>query len=118
MVKAIEGDDAALRRNAIGMMALIKGKKTTDTFVKLSKSLPPDGQELIVRSLAERGDISAVHAVIDMTASEHANVRQAALEALGDIGTSQSIKYLAKAANSGSREGQTARASLIRMRGP
>jgi HEAT repeat protein len=118
LVEAIKGDDPALRRNAIGMMALIKGKKTTDAFVKLSKSLPPDGQELIVRSLAERGDVSAVPAVIDMTASEHENVRQAALEALGDIGTPQSIKYLARAAASGSREERIARASLVRMRGP
>lgn len=118
LVDAIKGDDPALRRNAIGMMALIKGEKTTDIFVKLSKSLPADGQELIARSLAERGDVSAVPAVIDMTASEHENVRQAALEALGDIGTPQSIKYLAKAAAIGSREGRIAKASLVRMRGP
>ena len=118
LVDAIKGDDPALRRNAIGMMALIKGKKTTDTFVKLSKSLPADGQELIARSLAERGDVSAVPAVIDMAASEHENVRLAALETLGDIGTPESIKYLAKAAASGSREERIARASLVRMRGP
>ena len=110
--------DAALRRNAIGMMALIKGKKTTDTFVKLSKSLPADGQELIVRSLAARGDASASSAIIDMTSSEHENVRLASLEALGGIGTPQAVGSLAKAeATAGDRERQIARASLVRIKG-
>lgn len=118
LVEAIKGDDPALRRNAIGMMALIKGKKTTDTFVKLSRSLPADGQELIIRSLAERGDVSAAPAIIEMTGNEHENVRLAALEALGDIGTAQAIKYLAKTATTaGESERQVARASLIRITG-
>jgi HEAT repeat protein len=118
LVEAIKGDDADLRRNAIGMMALIKGKKTTDIFVKLSKSLPADGQEQIVRSLAVRGDVSAVPAIIEMTGNEHENIRLAALEALGDIGTAQAVKYLAKsAATAGDREKRIARASLVRMKG-
>ncbi len=118
LVEAIKGNDADLRRNAIGMMALIKGKKTTDTFVKLSKSLPADGQELIVRSLAARGDASASSAIIDMTASEHENVRLASLEALGGIGTPQAVGALAKAAaTAGDREKQIARASLVRIKG-
>lgn len=118
LVEAIKGNDADLRRNAIGMMALIKGKKTTDTFVKLSKSLPADGQEQVVRSLASRGDVSAVSAIIEMTNSEHENVRLAALEALGDIGTAQAIEYLAKsAATAADREKRIARASLVRMKG-
>ncbi|MHC4283531.1 MAG: HEAT repeat domain-containing protein [Planctomycetota bacterium] len=116
--EAIKGNDADLRRNAIGMMALIKGKKTTDIFVKLSRSLPADGQEQIVRSLAERGDVSAVPAIIEMTSNEHENVRLAALEALGDIGTAQAIKYLAKsAATAVDREKRIARSSLVRMKG-
>jgi HEAT repeat protein len=118
LAEAIKGDDADLRRNAIGMMALIKGKKTTDIFVKLSKSLSADGHEQIVRSLAARGDVSAVPAIIEMTGNEHENVRLAALEALGDIGNSQAIKYLAKAAaTAGDRERRIARASLMRMQG-
>lgn len=118
LVEAIKGDDAHLRRNAIGMMALIKGKKTTDIFVKLSRSLPADGQEQVVRSLALRGDVSAVPAIIEMTGNEHENVRLAALEALGDIGTAQAIKYLAKsAATAADRERRIARSSLVRMKG-
>jgi HEAT repeat protein len=118
LVEAIKGNDADLRRNAIGMMALIKGKKTTDIFVKLSKSLPADGQEQVVRSLSSRGDVSAVSAIIEMTSSEYENVRLAALEALGDIGNAQAIKYLAKsAAKASDREKRIARSSLVRMGG-
>ncbi|MBN2131060.1 MAG: HEAT repeat domain-containing protein, partial [Sedimentisphaerales bacterium] len=119
LVEAIRGDDPALRKNAIAMMALIKGKKTTDTFVRLSQTLSADGQELIVRALAERGDVSAVPAVIETTTSEHESVRLAALEALGDIGTPQAIRHLARAAaRAANQEKQIARASLVRMRGP
>ncbi|MBN2138589.1 MAG: HEAT repeat domain-containing protein [Sedimentisphaerales bacterium] len=118
LVEAIKGDDPALRRNAIAMMALMKGKETTDTFVSLSKSLPADGQELIVRSLAERGDVSAVPAIIEMTGNENENVRLAALEALGGLGTPQAVRHLAEAAATGSeQEKQVARASLLRITG-
>ncbi|HLB74151.1 MAG TPA: HEAT repeat domain-containing protein [Sedimentisphaerales bacterium] len=118
LVEAIKGDDADLRRNAIGMMALIKGEKTTQTFVELSKSLPADGQELIVRSLAERADASAAPAIIEMAGNENENVRLAALEALGGMGTPQAVEPLAKAAaTAGETERQVARASLVRIKG-
>jgi len=118
LVEAIKGDDPDIRRNAIAMMALIKDEKTTDTFVELCKVVPADGQELIVRSLAARGDVSAAPLIIEMTGSTQENVRLAALEALGDIGTPQAIPCLAKAAASATeREKQFARSSLARMRG-
>jgi len=118
LIEAVKGDDADLRRNAIGMMALIKGEKTTQTFIELAKSLPADGQELIVRSLAERADASAAPAIIEMTGNENENVRLAALEALGGMGTPQAVEPLAKAAaTAGETERQVARASLVRIRG-
>jgi HEAT repeat protein len=118
LVQSMKGDDADLRRNAIGMLGLIKGKKTTDTFVELAESLPADGQELIVRSLADRNDSSAVPAIIGMTGNENENVRIAALEALGGMGTPQAVEHLAEAAGAGAeRERQVARASLIRIKG-
>ena len=118
LVEAIKGDNANLRKHAIAMMSLIEGKGTTDTLVSLSRVVPADAQEMIVRSLAARNDASVEPAIFGMTDSEHENVRLAALEALGDMGSSQAIPRLARAAASASgREAQTARASLARLRG-
>lgn len=119
LIDAIKGQDPDIRRNAIAMMALIKGEETTTTFVKLTGVVPPDGQELIIRSLAARGDVAAAPAIIELTGSTRERVRLAALEALGDIGTPQAIPSLAQAAASASdRERQYARSSLARMSGP
>jgi HEAT repeat protein len=113
LVEAIKGEDAHVRSSAIVMLAQIRGKTITDTFVDLLKAIPADGQELIIRSLATRADISATPTIIAMTRSEHEPVRNAALEALGDIGTPQAIGCLALNAASA----QAARTSLVRIRG-
>lgn len=120
--KAIRGNDPALRQNAVGLLSLMKGKKTTERLVGLLKSLPPDGQELVIRALAERGDVTATRAVIQATGSQQELARLAAYEALGTMGSTDplaSIACLAKAAGStNEREKQVARTSLARMKGP
>lgn len=118
LVEAIKGDDADLRRNAIAMMALAGDRKTTETFVALSKEVAPDGQELIIRSLAARGDDSVAPALVEFAGSAHEPVRLAALEALGDVGTAQTLASLAQvAASSSPAERRVARSSLARIRG-
>ncbi len=122
LVKAIQGNDPTLRQNAVGLLSLMKGKKTTERLVGLLKSLPPDGQELVIRALAERGDVTATRAVIQATGSQQELVRLAAYEALGTMGSmdpTASIACLAKAAGTtNEREKQIARTSLARMNGP
>ena len=119
LLEAIKGGDSALCRSAIRLLTLMKGERRTDLFLGLLQSSGPDGQELIIRALAERGDLAATPAVIQATRSEHEMVRLAAYEALGDIGNEDAIACLAKAAGTaGEREKQIARASLARMKGP
>ena len=119
LVEAIKGNDPALRQSAIGLLSLMKGKKATNLLVGLLKSLPPDGQELVIRALAERGDATLTPALIQVTGSEHGIVRLAAYEALGEIGNEGAIACLAKAAGTASeQESKIARASLVRMKGP
>jgi HEAT repeat protein len=118
LVEAIKGDDPAIRGNAVAMMALIEGGKTTEALMKLCGVAAPDAQELIVRSLAARGDTAAAPAAISLLASEHEAVRVAAIEALGEIGTREAIPILAKVAASGTPgEKRYARFSLAGMRG-
>ncbi len=118
LLEAIKGEDPDIRRNAVMMMASIKGSETTAAFIDLVESAPVDAQELIVRSFAARGDVSAVPVILELTMSNDRNVRQASFEALGDIGGPEAIPSLAKAAASArGPEREIARSSLVRMRG-
>lgn len=118
LLGAINGSDPAFQKNAIAMMAELKGKMITDTLIKLSETLPPDGQELVLGTFEARGDSVATPAIIKAASSQDENVRIAALLALGGVGTEKGISTLAKAASSGSRhEREVATASLTRMKG-
>ena len=118
LVDAINSSDPGLQKNAIAMMAELKGSKITDTFIGLSKSLPPECQELVILAFNSRGDSVATPEIIKAAASEHENVRMAALIALGAVGTEHGIATLAKAASTGSRhEMDVAKVSLTRMKG-
>lgn len=118
LLDAINGSDSALQKNAIAMMADLKGQTVTDTLIKLSETLPPDGQELVLGTFEARGDSIATPAIIKAAASKNENVRIAALLALGGVGTEKGISILAKAASSGNRhEREVATASLTRMKG-
>ena len=118
LAEAIRGNDADLRRNAVALMAGLEGPDITASLIGLAKTLPPEGQELIIRALASRRDTSAAPEVIQWTSSDDESVRLAAVEALGDIGTPQSIRPLAEAAASDrGRIRQVARESLVRLNG-
>ncbi len=118
LVEAIKGQEPTIRKYAIMMMAQVEGENTTRQLVELIEAAPSDGQELIVRSLAARKDVSAEPAVIELVGSDSEIVRLAVLEALGDIGTPRAVPILAKAAASGpDKEQAYARSSLVRLNG-
>jgi HEAT repeat protein len=118
LVDAIKSSDLGLQKNAITMMAELKGSKITDTFIRLFESLGPECQELVILAFNSRGDSAATPEIIKAASSEHENVRVAALIALGSVGTEHGIAPLAKAASAGSRdEMDVAKVSLIRMKG-
>ena len=119
LVAAIKGagSDAALRRNAIAMLALLENGAPAGKLAELYGALGPEDQELVVRAAASRGDAAAI--VMDAVKNQNAAVRVAALDALGDAGTPEAFAALARTAATGEgREKDVARASLTRLRGP
>jgi HEAT repeat protein len=118
LIDAIKSKDEDLQRNAISFIPLVKGQTATDAFVGIMPSISPEAQELMVRSLGTRGDKTAARAIAAAVKSPHANVRIAALDALGTVGDSSSvISLIQAAAGADGTEKQVARASLVRLQG-
>ncbi|NQT53166.1 HEAT repeat domain-containing protein, partial [bacterium] len=117
LVEAIKGDDPQLRSSAIGFVQSVKGAEATQAFAALLPSLAPEGQELLVRSLAARGDVSARPAVLAATKSQEESVRVAALEGLGTLGDASCVGILAEAASKGGAPQGAARRALALLRG-
>jgi HEAT repeat protein len=77
-------------------------------------------QTAVIAAMARRGDAAAISALLKATAHEDANVRTAALEALGFLpGTIETMTALTKvAAGTATAENKIAKASLARLNGP
>lgn len=118
LVDAITGSDHDLSGSAVAMMGELKGGKVTETFVKLFKTLTPDGQELVIRVFESRGDPAVAPLIIEAAGSKYENVRIAALIALGGVSTPESIGTLVKTASTGTKEEKDiAKRSLAGMKG-
>ncbi len=95
-----------------------KGEAATKQFAAALPKLAPDAQAALLRALADRGDLAARPAVIDMLNSDDESVRAAALFALGPLGTTDDVGVLIHALDGGTKaEKQSARDSLDRIIG-
>jgi HEAT repeat protein len=118
LIEAITGADQDLRHAAIGFVPLARTGGATAAFVKLLPTLDPASQDVLIRALAERGDATAMPAIVSAVQSGDENVRVAALDALGTLGTATTVEVLCKAASGGKEaEQQVARASMLRLKG-
>jgi len=114
---AIRGADPLLRAAAIRFSADAQGPESTKALAGLLTSLAPEGQELLLSALGERGDEAALPEVLATARSESPGVRAAACAALGSLGDASVVGRLANAAAAGSGAEQTAaRASLVRLK--
>ena len=119
LIQAITGNDATLRAVAIARIDSLKGPDVARRFAAELPKLPPDTQVLLIGVLATRGDPSARSAVIKAAGHADANVRTAALQALGSLGDAECVKLLAGAAAGGKTdpEKRAALASLRALKG-
>ena len=119
LVDVIRNDAPAMQRSAVNMMRLVENPDATAAFVDLLASASPEAQVLILGALAARGEESAVASVAKAARSEHEDVRIAALEALGKLGSASSVRVLINAAaRTQGKEKQVARASLAALDAP
>lgn len=119
VIDALRSDDPAMQTGAIALVRDISGEEVTKALAKELPNLPAAGQVQLLSALADRGDGTALPAVIATTRADEPSVRVAALRALGRLGDASSVIMLAQtAAKSSGDERKAAREGLQRLRGP
>lgn len=116
LVEQLNSPDKALFGVGLRLARELPGKDTTEALAALLGRLAPERQVLLVVALADRGDVSAAVAVAKCVASDHAEVRQAALSALGVLGDESCVEVLLKGMKSAPGEAPAAREALVRLR--
>ncbi len=123
----LRSGDPDMQTIAITMVREMPGKEVTEALVKELARLSATGQVQLLSALADRGDETALPAVVSSMKAEDVSVRVAALKALGQLGDASNVTLLAEVAapvlsqeskNGGKAEEQkAARESLYRLRG-
>ena len=111
------GKDLTMQRLAAKLINEVPGTDATKTFAGKLPTLPADVQVIVITALATRGDKGAGAAVTKAASSDNADVRTAALEALGSLGDASNVDVLTKALTAGGAAGNAAAGSLTRLRG-
>ena len=119
VLDVLKGDDSEMQAMVIGLLREIPGAEVTKAVTAELPNLSVAGQVQLLSVLADRGDQSALPAVIDATKSPKADVRVAAFSALGILGDASSVDLLAQAAAARTgAEREAARDGLYKLRDP
>ena len=120
IVNLLRDNDRDMR--AVGLQQVreeAKGPAATKRFADVLPKLAPDGQVGLLDALADRGDNTAKPAVLEMLKSPDAQVRAAAIRALGSLGEAADVPRVVQAlATAVGPEQKAAEVSLTRLRGP
>jgi HEAT repeat protein len=119
VINALKGEDESMQSMAISLIRDMPGPEVTKVLARELPNLSARGQMQLLSALADRGDRSALPAVIAAAKAKDESVRVAALKAIGDLGDASSVGLLAgTAAATRGAEQKAARESLYRLRGP
>lgn len=119
VIDALKGNDESMQSMGISLIRDMPGADVTKILARELPNLSARGQVQLLSALADRGDRSALPAVIDATISKDQSVKIAALRALGQLGNASNVDLLAeKAAVARGEEQKAARESLYRLRDP
>jgi HEAT repeat protein len=119
VINALKGEDESMQSMAIALVRDMPGPEVTKVLARELPNLSARGQIQLLSALADRGDRTALSAVIEAAKSKDESVRVAALKAVGDLGDASSVSLLAEtAAAARGAEQKAARGSLYRLRGP
>ena len=118
VIDALKSNDPQMQSGAIAIVRDIPGPEITKALVQELPKLPATGQVQLLSVLGDRGDVTALPAVIEAGKSQEESVRVAALRALGQLGGVANVPLLAeRAATSKGAEQKAAREGLYRLRG-
>lgn len=114
----LKSDDQEMQAAAIAMVKDMEGEDVTKALAKELPGLPAASQVQLLAVFGDRGDKTAVDAVIAAAKAEDVSVREAALKALGQLGDASTVMMLAHTAGeTKGAEQKAARESLYRLRG-
>lgn len=98
MVEQLKSDNAALRGVSLRAARLVPGDAVAKAILELLDSVPADQQAKLITVLADRGDASALPAVVKAAGSDVEELRLAAIEALVPLGGADNVGLLLDAA--------------------
>ncbi|MDP6859119.1 MAG: HEAT repeat domain-containing protein, partial [Verrucomicrobiales bacterium] len=118
LTEAIKSGNNELANGAASIIAELKGNNIGSKLKSLLESAPANMQILLIGSLSEREDKSAIPSITKLTESESLEVRLSAIQALGKIGNGSSVIPLATIASSTSgHERNVSRSALSNLKG-
>jgi HEAT repeat protein len=119
VIDALKGNEESMQSMAISLIRDMPGADVTKILARELPNLSVRGQVQLLSALADRGDRTALPAVVAATKAKDKSVQIAALKALGQLGNASSVDLLAdKAAAARGEEQKAARESLYRLRDP
>jgi HEAT repeat protein len=98
MVEQLQSDDATLRGISLRAARLVPGEAVAKALLGLLGEVPADQQAKLLTVMADRGDASALPAVVKAAGSDVEELRLAAIEALVALGGADNVSLLLKAA--------------------
>jgi HEAT repeat protein len=114
----LKSGDPERQTGAIAIVRDIPGEAITTALAEELPNLSPPVQVQVLSTLADRGDTTALPAVVASTKAADESVRVAALKAISQLGNASNIPLLAqRAAETRGAEQKAARDSLYRLRG-
>ncbi len=118
IMDALRDSDVAMQTVAAASVRDISDKRVLSAVAAESVNLPPRPRAVLIAALSETKASDITPLLIEAAQSEEAEVRMAALEALGRVGDGGATLFLIQRAMvSSGEEAQVARQSLARLRG-
>ena len=111
----LNGPETKQHSRALSLIATLPGEKVTEAMIARMATCPNSGQILFLGALAQRGDQGAADAVAEFLNDKDADVKSAAINAIGKLGGAKHIAALAKIASA--ENNSAARASLTSLPG-
>ena len=119
VVDILKSGEQEMQAAAIAMVRDMPGKEMTEALAKELPNLSATSQVQLLSALGDRGDATALPAVVTAVKAKDESVRIAALKAVGQLGDASNVSLLAQtAAATRGAEQKAARESLYRLRGP
>jgi len=109
----LNGPETKHHARALSLIATLPGEKVTKAMIARMAKCPNSGQILFMGALAQRGDQTAADAVAEFLGDKDADVKSAAINAIGKLGGARHIAVLAKIASA--ENNAFARASLASL---